>query len=861
MTPKKAKSKASFDQAQSAVSVKLMEVADEQQASDGTTTPAASVQTVEMEYPNSIPSSDLAETPVTQGVTNTQTTTLSPISGSSAGSTLREAGGYFLPNVKSLLSWLWSLRTPLFLLGAIALVPKLILLWIVIVIAKPISVWLYGCCPPSVKARFKPSLPPVIRNSAVFRDLSEGADQGLPFILFWMYLFCAPFAIAWIAVDWVKGFFQSSPKKNTQDDCFVFTQNKKPDTQHSETNFYYSRAFAVVLLAFFALGIPAFVSYAIYEKIGLEKMMATNAEEIRRLSEPNSFLYKPKYGIASIPRAKNEKIDTKQIEFKSPTGIDSTAVMGYGADWPWLRSIGVEPTKTNVFFVHFYLVSLAMTLSVLFFRAWFLFPLNFLSDEHDVEFTESGIKRKNMKGWFLSVITFNRFAIGGGSDSLLWREVRSLRHMDEGFFNLSPLPETAFKKESLTYKLLNKVAALIDGLSNRPNSRSYLIFSTNETGDYGNHIKIDLKELSQEQRARLFYSVKRWASHVVIDKIAEERLIGSTVLRDNRYTQLWFDMLTSRVQTKRKNVLSPGEILREGEYVIDNRISSGGQATTYLATKKSGEKCVLKEFILTTSTTSGAMIESAREFESEVSLLSQLNHSGIVRLEDFFSEDRRLYVALEYIQGQSLRQKVQSEGPLSEREVVRIAQLVCDVLEYLHTCNPPIVHRDITPENILVEQGGKIKIIDFSLAVKQDGRQTTDSCAKQAFTPPEQFREEVCTQSDIYALGATMYFLLTGLTPKPISSSSPKAKATHVSDELNAIVERATQLDLSKRYESVQWLKVDLANLRFEPEVEESTEKSTEDIANEEPVSAEVIVPVKKARSRNGRRKQANKSR
>ncbi len=705
--------------------------------------------------------------------------------------------------------WIWSLRAPLSLLIAIAISPKFILLWILIILTKPISLWLYDHFPADWKAKIQEALPKSIRHSPWVRDMSEGADQGLPFILFWLYLCCAPFAITWIALHWIRGFLPSPVPKVAGEEGFLFTQNKRLDSVRSETTFYYSRAFGIVMFAFFALGLPAFFSYAVYEKMGIEKMMQTGPVlPAMAPNPPRPPLPKiPKVGIAVRP-----KFDPTQLVITAPTGSDATIVASYGSYFPWIRSLGIEPTLHSVFFVHFYLMSLATALSILFFRAWFLFPLNFLSDEHDVEFTETGIKRKTLKSWFLSVITFNRWAIGGGPDSLQWNEVKSLRRMEEGFFKLCPLPDIAFKKESLSYKLLNKIAALIDGISHRSNPGNFLIFSSVEReGDFGRNIKINLNDLNREQRARLFYAVKKWAPHVIINERAEEQLLGSIVLRDNRYTQLWFDVLTYKTRVRRDNILPAGETLKGGEYKIDDRISSGGQATTYLATKSSGEKCVLKEFILATSSTSSAPIESAREFEAEVSLLSQLNHPGIVSLEDFFFEDGRVYVAMEYIEGVTLRQKVQQDGRLSESEVVRITQATCDVLEYLHGCNPPIVHRDVTPENILVRPDGTIKLIDFSLAVRQDGRQTTDSCAKQCFTPPEQFREEVCIQSDIYALGATMYFLLTGMTPKPISRSSPGAKVSEIAPALNTIVERATELDLSQRYESVYWLKLDLA--------------------------------------------------
>ena len=395
--------------------------------------------------------------------------------------------------------------------------------------------------------------------------------------------------------------------------------------------------------------------------------------------------------------------------------------------------------------------------------------------------------------------------------------MKCLRRLEEGFARLWPLPETAFKKESLTYKLLNKLAAFVDSISNKMNTGNYLLFCTSENvGDLGQTMKIDLNDLNRQQRARLFYAVKNWAPHVAVDDRAEEQLLGSTVPKDNRYTRLWFDLLTSKATTRREHALIVGERLKD-EYTIEARLSSGGQATTYLATKTTGHKCVLKEFILA-STSSGMLLESARQFEVEVGLLSQLEHPGIVRLEDFFSADGRVYVVLEYIEGQSLAQLVQQSGRLTQAQAVDISECVCEVLEYIHACNPPIVHRDIAPANILVQPDGKVKVIDFSLALKQDGQPTANGCAKQCFTPPEQFQDNPCPQSDIYAFGATMFYALTGATPKPISCSSPQLKCPEIPDEFNSIVERATKLNVSERYESVRWLKLDL--LKFKRELD-----------------------------------------
>lgn len=847
-------------------------------------------------------------------------------------------------NFKLVSDWIWTLRVPLLFTGFLFLHIGLMRAWIIALLVYPIVRWAFNRCPESLRNKIYNHIPSRIRSSPSLPVLNEGMDQCRPFILFWLYLCCAPFAMAWMAIHWCKGMWRQCAKpKKSPESAFrlTFNQNSTHDSTESDNNFYHSQAFAVTILVVFALGLPAWFSLAIYKQMGIGKFLASSpAVSVAMVPEAHmpgpttkplwigtelqgqpSEAFVGSTDLASDLAASSDKILTPSLLDKStftagspspqqstdifaedasslsaqrsaelwtkdagslsakqstdiftkdagspspqqstdiftkdasslsaplsadiwtedissfaapqsadvftqeagianhppePSGQDATYVTGYAGYWPWLRDFGIEPTMDTIFFVHFYIFGLASALAMLFLRAWLTFPLNFLTDEHKVEVSETGIRRHSHKGWFLYILTLNKWAGGGGCyDSLRWSDVKTLRHQEEGFTKLCPLPETAFKKSSLTYKLLNKFAALIDGVCKPMNTGSFIVFSMGETSnDNGRNIKINLNELTRDQRARLFYSVKQWAPHVVTTAAAEEKLLGSTVLNDVRYTQIWFDLLTSKAKTQRQTVLAPGETLRNTEYTITSRLSSGGQATAYLATRASGETCVLKEFILSTaSSSSGALIESAREFEAEVSLLSQLNHDGIVRVQDFFADDGRVYVVLEHVQGQTLRKLVKQSGPLSQKEVVRIALELSDILIYLHSQNPPIVHRDVTPENIITQPDGRIKLIDFSLALKQDSRQTTDSCGKHSYTPPEQFGDEVTGQSDIYALGSTMGYLLTGVNPKPLTRSSPQLKAPDISTELNHIVERATELELDRRYESVDWLKLDL---------------------------------------------------
>ena len=698
------------------------------------------------------------------------------------------------PAVNDVFMWLWDLRVPVIVVGIFSVAPKMVLLWIAFVLAKAIAEIAYTHSPQVIKDRVVRCMPARFAENEYIREINEGAEQTLPFLLLFIYLVCAPFAVMWILWDWCASFL---PEKEFQPSAsnasFVLKQNKYRDNPQ-ESNFYHSKVFAVTILAVFASGLPALFTWSLYTKLGIEQHVAHDAHAF------------------SVPVFSMPLPDPKVRKDHAPWFEEATPICGYKGYFPTTANVDKTPTKKSVFFIHFYLMSLACAISVLFFRAWFTFPLKFVSREHEVEFTESGIRRKTFKGWMLTVMTMNGWSTGEGPDRLRWNQINCLRRMEEGFTRLYPLPDTAFRRESLTYKLLNKLAAFMDGLSRRVDTADYLVFSRSANGTYGDHIKINLKELSREQRARLYYSVKQWAPHVEVHPSAEHELLGSNVLNDCRYTQLWFDILTSK-GPRRNDLLNPEERLSGGKYKISGHLSSGGQATAYLAVNEKGETVVLKEFVLTGSADDGAALESAREFEAEVSLLSQLNNPGIVRLEDFFFEQGRVYVVLEYVEGISLKQLVQTRGRLPEAEVKRIAEALCDILEYMHAQVPAVVHRDVTPENILLKDDGTIKLIDFSLAVKQDGKPVTESCGKQCFTPPEQFRDEVCRQTDIYALGATMFFLLTGCSPKPISTSSPQAKVADVSDAMNVIVERATQLDVNQRYGAAKWLKMDLSGV------------------------------------------------
>ena len=152
-------------------------------------------------------------------------------------------------------------------------------------------------------------------------------------------------------------------------------------------------------------------------------------------------------------------------------------------------------------------------------------------------------------------------------------------------------------------------------------------------------------------------------------------------------------------------------------------------------------------------------------------------------------------------------------GSLSEKRVLQLALQMSDLLHYLHSQSPAIIHRDFAPDNLILTSENRLKLIDFSIA-QRIGKPTSMSVAgKQAYIAPEQFAGNACTQSDIYSLGATLFYLLTAATPEPISQSYPRILKPQVSPEMDALVAKATAFKFDERFANTRELRIALENL------------------------------------------------
>ena len=253
--------------------------------------------------------------------------------------------------------------------------------------------------------------------------------------------------------------------------------------------------------------------------------------------------------------------------------------------------------------------------------------------------------------------------------------------------------------------------------------------------------------------------------------------------------------------------LQPGDILHT-RYKIETIIAQGGMGAVYRARDLSLDVLVaVKENLGTTES-------YARQFRREGTVLASLVHPNLPRVTDHFvSETGSQYLVMDFIEGEDLREMIKRQGQLPEEFVLRVGIEICEALSYLHTRQPPILHRDIKPGNIKISPDGSIFLVDFGLVkVVQGGGATTTGAQSltPGYAPPEQYGGGTDQRSDIYSLGATLYAALTGKIPEDgISRAMGNSRLTPilrhnpgVSPRLAATIEKSLSIEPEKRFQT-----------------------------------------------------------
>ena len=244
--------------------------------------------------------------------------------------------------------------------------------------------------------------------------------------------------------------------------------------------------------------------------------------------------------------------------------------------------------------------------------------------------------------------------------------------------------------------------------------------------------------------------------------------------------------------------LQPNTTLQGGKYRIDKVLGQGGFGITYLAMQTSlNRKVAIKELfiggngqainerrgnmvVVTNSVNQASFNQQKEKFKKEALRLANLNHPNLVKVHDFFEENGTAYYVMDYIDGESLRTKLNREGVLSEGLVLKYLQQLLPALDVAH--KQSIWHLDIKPENIMVDRNGRAYLIDFGASKHVEPNSTLTTSLALAYTPgycppelldlsnetPEYYMlaiKDIGPWTDIYALGATMYNLLTDSIP------------------------------------------------------------------------------------------------
>jgi serine/threonine protein kinase len=252
----------------------------------------------------------------------------------------------------------------------------------------------------------------------------------------------------------------------------------------------------------------------------------------------------------------------------------------------------------------------------------------------------------------------------------------------------------------------------------------------------------------------------------------------------------------------------PSGTLLQNRYLIQKLIGGGGMGVVYLAQDQrlANRSCAIKEMV-DHFIDPQQRREANEYFAREADTLAQLRHPAIPAISDRFDHANRHYLVMEYVEGRNLEEEMAAQGhPLDEGVVIDVARQLCEVLAYLHAFVPPVVYRDMKPSNVMLTPKGKAMLIDFGIARLFKVASKGTMIGTLGFAPPEQYQGQVDPRSDIYSLGATMHYVLTGRDPEkfpPFSFPPVQSLRAAISPNLAGAIDRALSYKVEGRPQSI----------------------------------------------------------
>lgn len=258
-----------------------------------------------------------------------------------------------------------------------------------------------------------------------------------------------------------------------------------------------------------------------------------------------------------------------------------------------------------------------------------------------------------------------------------------------------------------------------------------------------------------------------------------------------------------------------GDIIA-GKYEVLQLLGEGGMAKVWLVSDRGWNKeWAIKEIIKRGRDENNLVV--TQTLITEANLMKEFDHPMIPRVVDIIEDDDAIYVVMDRVQGRSLKDTMEDRGRAFDyKDVVKWGISLCDVLDYLHNFNPPVIYRDMKPDNIMLRDDNTVKLLDFGIARKYKDYKKADTIigGTKGYAAPEQLLQGggfSTVRSDVYGLGATLHHLVTGRAPyedtfkRPIRQINPK-----LPEGLEYIIAKATSEDPDQRYQSCAEMRRDL---------------------------------------------------
>ncbi len=331
-------------------------------------------------------------------------------------------------------------------------------------------------------------------------------------------------------------------------------------------------------------------------------------------------------------------------------------------------------------------------------------------------------------------------------------------------------------------------------------------------------IKLKMKSLDKVQTEQMLLAIELWGSSMA--RTPELIDYQNSLHNENKglgrlsQVEMWEEELSRRFSATSFVPLEPGRKICNESVAIVRQLAFGGLSAIYLAQQNNKNMVVVKEAVVPANADLETRKKAEEHFFREARFLMNLDHPQIAKVTGHFSENGRDYMLMEYIQGQDLRQLVKQKGAQPELLAIEWGIAIAGILKYLHGQTPPVIHRDLTPDNLVLKTDGQLYLIDFGAANQFVGSATGTLVGKQSYIAPEQLRGRAGAFSDIYSFGGTLYYLLTGQDPTPLAVSHPLQLKPNLSGDFDDLVAEMTCFDSEKRLCDLDEIVVRLEKLR-----------------------------------------------